>query len=342
MGPITILFDEVDAIFNPKNGGNNEDLRGLLNAGYKRSATIARCVGDARNIKVERFPVYAPAALAGIAGNMPSTITTRAITIHMRRRRPDEPVQPFWERHVTHQAKPLREQLATWIDSTIPQLHDTHPTMPNGVTDRAAEIWEPLLAIADTAGAHWPNTARNACRHFVLDTGAHNTSLGIRLLADLRDLFTRAGTQGLRTTDILTALCDLDESPWGDLDGKPLDARHLAKELARYGVKPAAFRDSGAPVKGYQTTGEHGLADAWDRYLPPRPADIGNSGNSGNTAGQRVTDPPRVTDGSVTTPARRYRSIGNTTSIGNAVTSPVTAVTDVTAALRSHPGGPRP
>jgi hypothetical protein len=47
-GPITILFDEVDAIFNAKTGGNNEDLRALLNAGYKRTATIARCVGDAK------------------------------------------------------------------------------------------------------------------------------------------------------------------------------------------------------------------------------------------------------------------------------------------------------
>ena len=69
LGPITILFDEVDAIFNPKNGGNNEDLRGLLNAGYKRSATIARCVGDAKNIKVERFPVYAPAALTNLSNH---------------------------------------------------------------------------------------------------------------------------------------------------------------------------------------------------------------------------------------------------------------------------------
>jgi len=34
MGPITILFDEVDALFNQA-GGANEDLRGLLNAGYK-------------------------------------------------------------------------------------------------------------------------------------------------------------------------------------------------------------------------------------------------------------------------------------------------------------------
>jgi hypothetical protein len=302
MGPITILFDEVDAIFNPKNGGNHEDLRGLLNAGYKRSATIARCVGDAKNMKVERFPVYAPAALAGIAGAMPTTITTRAITIHMRRRRHDEPVEPFRERQVAKQAHPLREQLAAWIDSIVIRLSDAQPDMPLGVTDRSAEIWEPLLALADTAGGHWPNTARNACRHFVLETGPQTTSLGVRLLADLREIFARAGTGRLRTTDILTALCDLDEAPWGDLDGKPLDARRLAKELDRYGVKPAPYKD-GNTVKGYQTTGARGLTDAWDRYLPPQhPSDIGNCGNHGNPAAQPVTDPHPVTDGSVTTP----------------------------------------
>jgi hypothetical protein len=300
LGPITILFDEVDAIFNPKNGGNNEDLRGLLNAGYKRSATIARCVGDAKNMKVERFPVYAPAALAGIAGAMPMTITTRAITIHMRRRRTDEPVEPFRERHVAHQAHPLRDQLATWIDSIGTRLSDAQPSMPQGVTDRPAEIWEPLLAIADTAGGHWPTTARNACRHFVLDTGPHLSSLGVRLLADLRGIFTRAGTDRLRTTDILTALCDLDEAPWGDLNGKPLDARRLAKELSRYGVRPHDVRMTGGEVvKGYRTTLPEGLADAWDRYLPP-PTTAATSATAATPQVNPVAAPARVADTSAT------------------------------------------
>jgi hypothetical protein len=331
-GPITILFDEVDAIFNPKNGGNNEDLRGLLNAGYKRSATIARCVGDAKNMKVERFPVYAPAALAGIAGAMPTTITTRAITIHMRRRRSDEPVEPFRERHVSHRAQPLREQLGAWIDSVGTRLGDAQPAMPTGVTDRPAEIWEPLLAIADTAGGHWPTTARAACRHFVLDTGPQLTSLGVRLLADLCELFTRAGTDRMRTTDILPALHDLDESPWSDLNGKPLDARRLARLLDRFGVKPGLFKASGEPMKGYQTTGEHGLADAWGRYLPDQPpARIGYCGYSGNPAAQAVTDPQPVTDAAVTSDP----------SVAH-LTRQVTAVTAVTAPTNPTPGGPRP
>jgi len=136
-----------------------------------------------------------------------------------------------------------------------------------------------------------------AGEHFVLQAGPDTTSLGIRLLADLRDIFTHAATGGLRTTDILTTLNNLDESPWGDLEGKPLDARRLAKELARYNVKPKPFKVKGESVKGYQTTGSHGLADAWDRYLPP----------------QDPQDP---------------------TAIGNPVTRPVTAVTAVTALSR--------
>jgi hypothetical protein len=266
--PITILFDEVDAIFNPKNGGNAEDLRAMLNAGYKRSATIARCVGDAKAMQVQRFNVYAAAALAGIAGHMPDTITTRAITIHMRRRAPDETVEPFKTRRVEADAEPLRDRLAAWVGSIADQLDDAEPDMPNGVTDRSAEIWEPLIAIADAAAGHWPDTARAACAHFVGNTDPHKGSLGIRLLADLRDLYTTRGTERLPTAAILEALYALDEAPWGDLYGKPLDARRLAKELGRYGVEPTVYKHDGKTARGYLVHGETGLADAWKRYLP--------------------------------------------------------------------------
>ena len=106
-------------------------------------------------MKVQRFPVYAPAALAGIAGAMPTTITTRAITIHMRRRAPHEHVEEFWEEDVERQARPLREELAAWISTVAGRISTGRLTMPPGVRDRAAEIWRPLIAIADAAGEHW-------------------------------------------------------------------------------------------------------------------------------------------------------------------------------------------
>jgi len=296
MGPITILFDEVDALFNQA-GGANEDLRGLLNAGYKRSATIARCVGDAKTMKVQRFPVYAPAALAGIAGAMPATITTRAITIHMRRRRADEPVEPFRERAVARQAQPVREELAAWMDTISTHLTEAQPEMPDGVTDRPAEIWEPLLAIADAAGGHWPDTARGACTHFVLESGPQVTSIGVRLLADLQHIFTTRATDRMTSTDIITALLALDESPWADLDGKPIDKRRLGRELTRYGVKSRDLKlPGGAVAKGYRTDGETGLHDAWSRYLPT----AATSATSATAQVNPVADETPVADTSAT------------------------------------------
>ncbi|RSM65756.1 hypothetical protein DMH03_00950 [Amycolatopsis sp. WAC 01376] len=267
--PITILFDEVDAIFNPKNTGNTEDLRALLNAGYKRSATIPRCVGDAKAMAVQRFKVYAPAALAGIAGHMPDTITTRAITVHMRRRAPGETVEPFKTRRIESEAEPLRDRLADWVRSVAEQVGEAEPEMPDGVTDRSAEIWEPLLALADAAGGDWPEKAREACKHFVANNNPRAGSIGTRLLADLRDVFTAHQAERLPTTVILESLHAMEEGPWADYYGKPFDARHLSKELGRYGVEVHAFKHNGTTAKGYRTTGETGLADAWTRYLPP-------------------------------------------------------------------------
>ena len=47
VGPTTILMDEVDAVLGPHIKGQGEELRALLNAGYRRGATVARVVGSA-------------------------------------------------------------------------------------------------------------------------------------------------------------------------------------------------------------------------------------------------------------------------------------------------------
>lgn len=267
--PPTILFDEVDAIFSKGGSPNHEDLRALLNSGYKRGSTVDRCKGDAKEMAVVEFPVYAPVALAGLAGNMPATITTRAVTIEMRRRGLGEKVAPFRERDAEAEAAPLRDDLAAWM-GTIDGLDTARPAMPKGVEDRPAEVWEALLAIADAAGGHWPDTARAACQHFVLDTAdPRDTSLGIRLLADIHDILD--GRDRIATDVLLNALRNLDEAPWGDLYGKPLTPRRLASELKRYGVRSGSVRlPDGTNRKGYTldpTAESVGLQDAFNRFL---------------------------------------------------------------------------
>ncbi len=125
-------------------------------------------------------------------------------------------------------------------------------------------MWESLLAVADAAGGEWPARARDACIWLVRDNADRGISLGVRLLADLRDIFD--DSRAMTTEGILTCLHALDAAPWAELKGQPIDARGLARLLDPYEITPAKVKVAGRSLQGYRA--EH-LADAWTRYLPP-------------------------------------------------------------------------
>ncbi|MGE5763269.1 MAG: DUF3631 domain-containing protein [Mycobacterium leprae] len=266
----TVLFDECDTIFGPK-AKEHEEIRGLLNAGHRRSGVAYRCVGEGAKQEVVAFPAFAAVALAGL-GDLPDTITGRSVVVGMRRRAADERVEPFRARAAAPVGHALRDRLAAWAQRVRIQLAGAWPTMPEGVTDRPADVWEPLLAVADAAGGEWPVRGRAACVELTRAAAATAPSLGVRLLADLREVFGDADT--LHTETILDRLHKLDEAPWGDLRGKPLDARGLARRLAAYGVHSVDVKLGGVNRKGYRRAD---LWDAWHRYLPPpdQPAGAG-------------------------------------------------------------------
>ncbi|WP_078900730.1 DUF3631 domain-containing protein [Streptomyces sp. SBT349] len=270
----TILFDEIDTVFGPK-AGENEQLRGFLNAGHRRSGVMYRCVGDGANQTVQEFPSFCAVALAGL-GSLPDTILTRSVIIRMRRRAPNETVEGFRQRWHEREGHALRDRLARWADSAREGVEGSFPEMPEGVTDRPADVWEPLLAVADAAGGPWPARARQACVELVAAARQDDKgSLGIRLLTDLRDQVF-AGIDRLPTVAILDRLHSLDEAPWADIGGKPLNPRGLSKMLREYMTAdnaPIAARNiktGGSVMKGYYAAD---LADAWQRYCPPPPED---------------------------------------------------------------------
>ena len=139
--------------------------------------------------------------------------------------------------------------------------------MPKGIEDRAADCWEPLLAIADAAGGHWPDVARVAAVALVAASKEANPSLGIRLLDDIRMAF--QGDDKLSTEQLIHRLIELPESPWTNLKGRPLDDRGLAARLRRYEVRPKTIRVGNQTPRGYERAD---FEDPWGRYLSPRSA----------------------------------------------------------------------
>lgn len=258
--PPTLIVDEADAIWAKKAADGTEDLRKLLNAGFGRGRYALRCVGP--NQTVQRFATFAMVAIAGI-GDMPDTITDRAVNIIMRRRALTEQVEPFRERRDAPVLHEIRDRIASWVGSQLENLTVAAPTMP--VEDRAADVWEPLIAVADAAGGAWPGRARRACLALSGEAEADDTerSNSLQLLGDLRHVF--GEEDRMAGTAILDQLNKLDGSPWANWYGRPLNARDLAKLLRPWRVRPTNVKVGDQTLKGYRR--DH-LHDAWTRYLP--------------------------------------------------------------------------
>ena len=267
-GSPTILYDEIDTVFGPK-AKDNEEVRGFLNAGHRRGAMAGRCVTSGNTVRTEELPAYCAVAMAGL-GNLPDTILTRSVVIQMRRRAPNENLEPYRRRIHSPTGNLIRDRFVDWAESF--SLDGNYPTMPSGIEDRAADVWEPLLAVAEAAGEAWTRRAHVASVALVKAGRETAPSLGLLLLEDLRTIFGCGKGQEaercaqLKTEDVLDKLCKMDEAPWGDLRGKPLNARGLARYLKQYGVKSKNLQIGESRPKGYKA---EDLWDSWNRYLPP-------------------------------------------------------------------------
>lgn len=266
--PPTVLWDEVDPIFRGGSDPGREDLRALVNSGYRRGASVLRVVAEGKKMEVRAFSTFAPVALAGI-GNLPDTVNDRSVGVELRRRLPAEKVRPFRRRTAELEAADIRERLEMWAQQNLKALERARPSMPDGLSDRAEDLWEPLLAIADRAGGSWPNRARKAAVELAKVGQDQDGSWGVRLLTDLADIFrSHNNPEVLPTATLLAELVAMEEAPWGDLRGRPLDARGLAHRLRPYKVRPAVVRRGAVTARCYRRAD---LIESWARYLPPCP-----------------------------------------------------------------------
>ena len=259
-GAPTLLYDEIDTVFGPK-AKDNEEVRGMLNAGHRKGAKAGRCVMRGRVVETEELDAYCAVALAGL-DDLPDTLMTRCVVVRMRKRSPGEKVEPWRPRINEPEAGVIRVQLETWAAEVSAQQVGW-PELPPEIQDRNADVWEAMLAVADLAGGEWPKRARVAAVTLVTDSLGGPPSIGVQLLADLKEVFD--GHERLSTESVLTNLCNMEERPWDDLHGKPIDARWLSSQLSRYGIRSTTVRVEPRPAKGYKAEDLH---DAWERYVP--------------------------------------------------------------------------
>jgi len=253
----TLLIDEADTFMK-----DDEGLRGMINCGYKRKlASVIRCVGD-ENIP-KRFNTFGAKALSGI-GHLPDTIMDRAIVLELRRKLPNEKVQRLRHAEPDMFSK-LASQLARFAEDNRDTIRQARPELPEALDDRKQEIWESLLAIAQLAGPAWFERATAAALK-LSGSNEESLSIGVELLADIKEVFEHKRCDKIRSADLIEALCEDEEKPWLTYNkGKPIAFRQVSKRLKDYGIQSKGIRLGNQTPKGFELWQ---FTDAFTRYIP--------------------------------------------------------------------------
>ena len=158
----SVAIDELDCLFGA--GQAKQQLRGLLNAAYTPGAEFAR------GKQTKPLTVSPPLVMAGLGARIRiapelEPLRSRSVVVEMLPAAPPE----FYERDDHDGLTTMyRDQLTIWVKRNLPAILKQRPEMPAGIELRMREVCRPLFAIADTAGGHWPDTARDAARQMLL------------------------------------------------------------------------------------------------------------------------------------------------------------------------------
>ena len=264
----TLLIDEMDTFLK-----GNDQLKGILNSGYTRKTAFVLRAGPsapssgsgAENQNssgeggVTRFSCWCPKVMAKI-GRFPDTLADRCIVIRMQRKTSKEQC----DRSKQLDALPLRRQCARFVLDHSSEIAAARPEIPPALNDRAADIWEPLLVLADLAGGEWPQLARQAAVELSANSHDHNPTGS--LLLDIFLLFTHKGADRIFTRSLVDGLNAFTGRPWAEMrKGKPIDDLWLAQQLRPYGVQSRNIWIDGTQAKGYLL---EDFTDVFRRYIP--------------------------------------------------------------------------
>lgn len=263
----TLLIDEADRI------PLDSDLWGVLNTGHARGGAVLRVVGEM--LEPRAFTTYGPKVLAYIRSarsTVPATVEDRTIRLTLQRKGHKKKLERLRTRLLEAEACPFRRRLMRWTDDRAELLVGMQPAIPEELDDRAADGWEPLLAVADLAGGPWPELARKLAITFSADRAEEERETpGVLLLADLSELLEAGSLQadehGLVGAEMVRLLRGLPERPWArwGRSGDGLSLHALARLLKPFEVRPELVGPEWARVRRYK---ENALRGACERMAP--------------------------------------------------------------------------
>lgn len=248
----TLMIDEVDTFITK----DNPELVGIINAGHKRrTATVARVVGQGDDMHVEEFNVFTPMVVAGI-GAKPDTVEDRSIMIRMERptNKRKLPRIPF---NFFEDSQQARLKLAKFADDIEFEWVEAPPCE----NARNQDNWSVLFSIARLISQAWVDKCQLA---YDAENRIDMTEVSVseELLADIEQVFIEAKLGAvkpkepvrLKSIALLERLCAIDDRPWSTWNrGNPISPSRVAQLLKGFSIKPMPIKIDGKTQRGYSS-----------------------------------------------------------------------------------------
>lgn len=251
----TIIWDEAESLSSEA----SSLTRQFLNVGYRKGQTIPRTTGKG----VTMWPTFCPKVFV-LIGQVYDTLRDRSIVVEMQR---GEPLKRFSYETAKMEGEEIGNEIKALIAANLEKIQAAYnETELDFLTDRDAEIWRPIFALAKVLE---PDTIEELKR-IAVDMAAAKTAdvkkygateleeqekviqreeYAKRLLQDL--LTVTAKLKSISSQDAINALRELTTSPWRKYRGNGLDMNMLADLLTMYELRPKPVRDGEKVFRGY-------------------------------------------------------------------------------------------
>ena len=133
------------------------------------------------------------------------------------------------------------------------------------MTNRLADNWRPLIAVADKVGGDWPHLVREAAKAHT--AAQEENSIRVQALVDAFSIFEERGADQLASAFIAAKMGEMEGRLWPEWNRKGLTAASLAKLLDRFEIAPKQLRN-GAGEKQYRGYKKEWFSEAIARYAP--------------------------------------------------------------------------
>ena len=252
----TLIIDEAESLSSE----SASTIRTFLNVGYRKGQTIPRADGKHG---VKQWPTYCPKIFV-LIGDVYDTLRDRSIIVEMQR---GEPAKRFSYEIAKLEGATIADEIKNAIAENLETIQENYMAVElSFLTDRDAEIWRPIFAIAQTLE---PESIGNL-RRIAVDMSTSKTQdirrygmvnqeeeernirreeYARRAVADL--LIVTEKRESIAANEAVALLKEIDIAPWRKYEGTGLEGRMLADLVAVLELrsKPIRGNAKGKAVK---------------------------------------------------------------------------------------------